>query len=248
MYLALFTVLACLWTCHCLVEKDEEQAQDHCGLLKQYLEASTVSVELTKRGFHRDLINTVELGPDTLGDVRVLLVHRWPSGVYVDPYQLAFMSDQRDWQILFDSTIDLEMPAHKTSGFLTYIYPSYTGPTPTILKVTIPVHGRYHEPSSVGEMFTSVYIDHPELLLRTEKCAQLNLLEPHTVVDAPCTVNNSSTCSWVRVHQQQELGPLSFQLPVGDGSAVVYICGGTLLATMICCAALSKYMWKHQII
>lgn len=248
MYLVLFSVLACLLTCHCLVDKVEPENQDHCVLLNQALEASTVSVELTKKGFHRDLINTVELRPDTLRDVRVLLVHTWPSGVYIDPYQLASMSDKRDWQILFDSTIDLELPAHKTSGFLTYVYPSYTGPTPTILKVTIPVHGRYHEPSFAGETFTSVYIEHPELLLRTEKCAQLNLLEPHTVVDAPCTATNSSNCSWVKVQRHQELGPLSFQVPVGDGSAVVYICGGTLLVTMICCVTLSKYMWRYRIV
>lgn len=73
-------------------------------------------------------------------------------------------------QILLDSAIDLEVPAHKTEGFVTYVYPTPDGPTPRLLKVTIPIHGRYHEPSLLGEMFTSVDIEPPELLLRTEKC------------------------------------------------------------------------------
>ncbi|XP_018525783.1 phosphatidylinositol-glycan biosynthesis class X protein [Lates calcarifer] len=245
MYFILYII--CIATCHCLIEKDEKN-ENHCGLLKQWLGSSSVSVEISKKGFHREVITTVELSPNVLSGVRVLLVYTWPRGVYIDPYQLASMRDQSDWQILIDSAIDLEVPAHKTSGFVSYVYPSPDGPTPRLLKVTIPIHGRYHEPSSDGELFTSVDIQPPELLLRTEKCLQFNNLEPHTVVDAPCTVNNSSMCPWVKIQSQQEHGPMSLQFPVGDRFLMIPVCGGTLLVTMICCVALSKYMWKHKII
>ncbi|KAM6921997.1 phosphatidylinositol-glycan biosynthesis class X protein [Xenentodon cancila] len=246
MYFVLLSVSTFLSTCYCLVEKDERQ--DHCAPLKQWL-GSSVSVELSKNGFHRELITTVKPKPGALGDVSVLLVYSWPSGVYVDPYQVASLRDHSDWQILLDSGIDLEAPAHKTSGFLTYVYPSHNGPTPSLLKVTIPVHGRYHMPSLVGKPFTAVHIEPPELLLWTEKCKQLNGLEPPTVVSAPCMFDNSSSCSWVKsYHQREELGPLRFQLPVGDGSMVHPVCGATLLVTTICCVALTKHMWKHRII
>ncbi|KAI3368329.1 hypothetical protein L3Q82_008036 [Scortum barcoo] len=218
-----------------------EKNDNHCGRLKQLLESSSVSVEIIKKGFHREVVTTVELSPDLLSDVIVLLVHRWPRGVYVDPYQLASLSDQSHWQILLDSAIDLEVPAHKTSGFVTYVYPTPDGPTSRLLKVTIPIHGRYHEPSLDGKTFTSVNIQPPELLLHTEKCTKLNNLEPHPVVDAPCSPDNSNTCPW-------EQGTVALQVPVGDGSLMPPVCGGTLLVTMICCAALSKYMWKHRII
>ncbi|XP_053178287.1 phosphatidylinositol-glycan biosynthesis class X protein [Scomber japonicus] len=247
MYLVLFSVLACLLTCHCLVEKGEEN-ENHCGFLKQGRETTSVSVEISNKGFHRDVVTTVELSPDGLSGVTVLLVHRWPSGVYVDPYQLASLRDHSDWQILLDSAIDLEVPAHKTSGFVTYVYPTLNEQTPGLIKVSIPIHGRYHEPSFVGETFTSVQIEPPELLLRTEKCTQLNDLKPHTVVDAPCAADNSSTCRWVKIQHQQESSYVSLQLPVGDGSLVTHVCGGTLLVTMICCAALSKFILKHQIV
>ncbi|XP_054458079.1 phosphatidylinositol-glycan biosynthesis class X protein [Anoplopoma fimbria] len=247
MYFVLFSVLACLLTCHCFIEKDVKQNESHCGLLKQWLASSLVSLEINKKGFHREVVTSVELSPDVLSGVRVLLVHRWPRGVFVDPYQLASLSEHGDWQLLLDSAIDLEVPAHKTAGFVTYVYPYLDGPTPR-LKVTIPIHGRYHEPNYDGEMFTSVDIEHPELLLRTEKCSQLSGLEPHTVVDAPCTHDNSSTCQWVKLQPQQERGPVGVQFPVGDGSLVTPVCGGTLLVTMLCCVALSKHMWKHRII
>ncbi|KAM7410339.1 hypothetical protein PAMA_001670 [Pampus argenteus] len=225
-------------------EKDE----NHCGFLKQWLEYTSVSVEISNKGFHREVVNTVELSPDVLSGVRVLLVHRWPNGIYIDPYQLASLRDHSDWQILLDSAIDLEVPAHKTSGFVTYLYPTLDEQTPNLLKVTIPIHGRYHEPSFVGKTSTSVEIQTPELLLRSKKCTQLNNFEPHTVVDAPCTVDNSSTCPWIKIQHQQGRGHVSLQFPVGDGSLMKPVCGGTLLVTMICCAALSKLMWKHQIV
>lgn len=247
MYFVLYSLLTFLSTCHCLVEKDETK-ENHCGLLKQWLESSLVSVEIIKKGFHREVVTTVELSPDVSRGVRVLLVHTWPRGVYVDPYQLASLSEQSNWQILLDSAIDLELPAHKTAGFVTYVYPTLDGPNPRLLKVTIPIHGRYHEPSFVGETFTSVDIEPPELLLRTEKCTQLNNLGPHTVMDAPCTHDNSSTCQWVKLQPQQERGPVGLQFPVGEGSLVTPVCGGTLLVTMLCCAALSRYIWKHRII
>ncbi|XP_028300912.1 phosphatidylinositol-glycan biosynthesis class X protein isoform X2 [Gouania willdenowi] len=222
MYLVLFALLV-FSTCHCL--DNNEENQDPCGLLRQWIETSSMSVDLNKEGYHR-----------------------WPRGVYVDPFQLASMSAQRDWQILLDSAIDLELPAHQTSGFVTFVYPGLSKLTSGPLKVTIPVHGRYHMPSSDGEAFTFITIEAPELLLRTETCTRLSSLEPHAVVNAPCTVNNLTTCGWVQIQQNQMIGPISFQIPVGDGSLVVPVCGGTLLITLICCVALTKYMWKHRIV
>lgn len=47
----------------------------------------------------REVVTTVELSPDALSGVRVMLVHRWPRGVYLDPYQLTSLSVQSDWQV-----------------------------------------------------------------------------------------------------------------------------------------------------
>lgn len=73
-------------------------------------------------------------------------------------------------QILVDSAIDLEVPAHKTSGFVAYVYPAFNEQIPSVLNISIPIHGRYHQPSFHGETFESIAIEPPKLLLRTEKC------------------------------------------------------------------------------
>lgn len=246
MYVFLFYALACLSTCHGLTEEDEKK-DNPCNVLQQLFESSAVSVDIKKNGFHRELVMSVELSHDDLRGVRVLLIQQWPRGVYVDPYQLTSLRDHRDWQFLIDSDIDLELPAHKTSGFVTYVYPSPDEPTPRSMKVTIPVHARYHEPAIDGKPFISVEIKPPKLLLWTDKSAQFDSSESHMIVEAPCTHRNSSTCLWLQLHQQQDGGSVSLQVPVGDKSLVTPVCAGTLLITMICCLKLSKYMWIHRI-
>uniref|UniRef100_A0A3Q2Y736 Phosphatidylinositol-glycan biosynthesis class X protein n=1 Tax=Hippocampus comes TaxID=109280 RepID=A0A3Q2Y736_HIPCM len=206
--------------------------------------STAVSIVIKNKGFHMELETTVELQlGSAFKDVRLLLLHTWPSGVYVDPYQLAFLSDAVDWQILVDSAIDLEVPAHKTSGFVAYVYPAFSEQTPGVLNISIPIHGRYHQPSFDGETFESIAIEPPKLLLRTEKCSQLADLEPHTATEAPCTADNTSMCLWI-----QRPGDVILRFPVGDGSLVTPVCGVTLAVTMICCWVLSKYMWKQRIV
>ncbi|XP_077440403.1 phosphatidylinositol-glycan biosynthesis class X protein [Vanacampus margaritifer] len=245
MYFTLFypSVLTILLTCHYLTVKGENS----CATLKQWLQSTAISLEIKNKGFHREVETTVELQPGAFRDVRVLLLHTWPSGVYVDPYQLAFLSDTVDWQILVDSAIDLEVPAHKTSGFVAYVYPAFSEQTPGMLKVRIPIHGRYHQPSFGGETFESIAIKPPKLLLRTEECSQLDDLEPHMVREAPCNADNTSMCLWIQV-QYERPGDETLRLPVGDGSLVTPVCAVTLAVTMICCLTLSKYIWKHRIV
>ncbi|XP_068599849.1 phosphatidylinositol-glycan biosynthesis class X protein [Brachionichthys hirsutus] len=244
MYSVLFCVVSCISICYCSFEKDKNS----CGLLAEILETSSVSVEINKKGFHRDVVITIELSPDALSGFRVLLAQRWPRGVYIDPYQLASLSNQSDWQILLDAAIDLEEPAHKTSGFVTYVYFTHEGPTPSQLRVTIPIHGRYQKPSCDENAFALVEIEPLELLLWTESGMQCDAGGSLTVVDAPCNPDNLSTCAWVKLKYCKDRGPLGLQFPVGDGSLETPVCAGTLLVTMICCVALSKYIWEHRII
>ncbi|XP_008305360.1 phosphatidylinositol-glycan biosynthesis class X protein isoform X2 [Cynoglossus semilaevis] len=243
MYFTLLFALTCLVTCHGFVGTDEKN-ESHCGLLKSVLDYTLLSVKMDKNGFHREVITTVQLGSIVPSSIRISLVYQWPKGVFIDPYQVTSQKEHSNWQILIDSAIDLEVPAHKTEGFVSYAYPT-NGPSLRLRKVIIPIHGRYHEPSAVGKTFISVDIPAPDLLIRSDECTNLSDMDPHTVVNAPCTADNASICSWVKVHFQ-ELGHMSFQLPVGDSSLVLPVCGGTLLVTLICCVVLSKYMWTHR--
>lgn len=47
----------------------------------------------------RQVTAIVEHRPEVLRGVSMLMVYRWPRGVYVDPYELASLRDQSDWQV-----------------------------------------------------------------------------------------------------------------------------------------------------
>uniref|UniRef100_A0A8C6TPY3 Phosphatidylinositol-glycan biosynthesis class X protein n=1 Tax=Neogobius melanostomus TaxID=47308 RepID=A0A8C6TPY3_9GOBI len=241
-YLLLFSTFAYLLESH---STNNDDASNDCRFLEHV--NSDVSLTLLKTGFHRELVTTVQF--NTHGFLgKLLLVYSWPKDIYVDPYQLVSLGEQRNWEMLLDSTIDLEMPAHKSSGFHTYLYPHLEELTAEQINLTVPIHGRYQKPSFNGNAFESVIIHPPDLLLRPVKnCIQPQKLESYTMVDAPCTANNSSTCQWIKVNHQKLPGPVTLQFPVGDVSLVIPVSGGTLLVTIICCVVLSISAWRRQI-
>lgn len=69
------------------------------------------------------------------------------------------------WQVLLDSALDLEAPAHVSSAFSALVFLS----PPEPLQAAVPVHGRYHKASSSGG-WERVVIEPPRLLLRSEHC------------------------------------------------------------------------------
>ncbi|KAM9831344.1 phosphatidylinositol-glycan biosynthesis class X protein [Neosynchiropus ocellatus] len=219
-----------------------------CKSLNLYVQSTSLSLLLKNKGFHREVETIVRFPSDIYPGFKVLLVYRWPSGIYVDPYQLSTLNEQNNWQILLDSPVDLEAPAHLTTGFITHVYPDLSQQTSPLLRVSIPIHARYHKPSTDGSTFTTVDIGPPDLLVRAELCSHFENVEPHAIFNAPCAADSSSTCQWLKIRNQQHPPEhMSLRVPVGDGLLVTPVCVGTLLVTMICCAALSKVMWTHRI-
>lgn len=68
------------------------------------------------------MVTTVELSPDALSGVRVMLVHRWPRGVYLDPYQLTSLSDQSDWQVGMSLYLEINITNHIHVHYVLIIY------------------------------------------------------------------------------------------------------------------------------
>ncbi|XP_017334116.1 phosphatidylinositol-glycan biosynthesis class X protein isoform X2 [Ictalurus punctatus] len=189
-----------------------------CGFTSSWLESVVMSMKLTKQGFHR-----------------------LPNGVYMDQYQLADLREEMGLQVLLDSALDLEAPAHVSSAFSALVFLS----PPEPLQAAVPVHGRYHKASSSGG-WERVVIEPPRLLLRSEHCDTVNPGIPHRVVDAPCTVQNQTLCSWLEVHGLQ-VPSVSVKLPVGDSSLIIPVCAVTTLVSLLCSAFLFRAVWKHGI-
>lgn len=222
----------------------ETERSFNCNFTRKWLESIITSVELNKRGFHRELVTTFEFKPGFPDVLKLLLVHKLPNGVYIDPYQIASLKNS-DLKVLLDSSIDLEAPAHKFVGFTAFVYTSL-GRGNLKISISIPLHGRYHKPSLEGKMIELVNIEHPRLLLRTDTCAQPRNFQPTVVL--PCTSDNSSLCQWCENHFNEELSRLHFEIPLGDESMMTAVCAGTFVVTLVCCALLSRNIWEHKIL
>ncbi|KAK3562366.1 hypothetical protein QTP86_033438 [Hemibagrus guttatus] len=173
-------------------------------------------MKLAKYGFHRDLVYEVRHEP-TSHPVKALLLHTLPSGVYMDQYQLADLREEMGLQVLLDSALDLESPAHVSSAFSALVFLGPHDP----LHAAVPVHGRYHKASS-SDGWEQIIINPPRLLLRSEHLLgdTVDPGLPHRVVEAPCTTQNQSLCSWLEIHGLQPPAPpvrMSSTIFSGDG-------------------------------
>ncbi|XP_053368971.1 phosphatidylinositol-glycan biosynthesis class X protein [Clarias gariepinus] len=211
-----------------------------CGFESSWLESVVMSMKLNKQGFHRDLVYVVRHEP-TSHPVKALLLHQLPNGVYMDQYQLADLKEEMGLQVLLDSALDLEAPAHVSSPFTAFVFLS----PPDLLQAAVPVHGRYHKASTLGG-WERVIIKPPRLLLRPEHCDTVNPGSSHRLVDAPCTIQNQSLCSWVEI-QGLQIPSVSLELPVGDSSLIIPVCAVTTLVSVLCSAFLFRAVWKHGI-
>ncbi|XP_051766401.1 phosphatidylinositol-glycan biosynthesis class X protein isoform X2 [Ctenopharyngodon idella] len=211
--------------------------EDNC-FPSEFLESLSMSVKITKAGFHRDLQYSVQWGKVD-HDVKALLVQKLPSGVYMDEYQLETLKQDTGLEVLLDSKVDLEAPEYLSSGFTALVFLSGKH------KATVPVHGRYHRPSNSSQKWVKVDIESPRLLLRSDQCETLRAGVHHVVTDAPCTVRNHSICSWLEILDLKDTGAVSLEIPVGDSSMILSVCVGTVLTAALSCIYLLRSIWKH---
>ncbi|XP_061095960.1 phosphatidylinositol-glycan biosynthesis class X protein isoform X2 [Conger conger] len=210
----------------------------------KWLESFKMTRAVWKMGFHRELVTTVECGPHSPEELHALLVQNLPRGVYVDPYQLASLQQDAGLQVLLDSEVDLEAPAYVSNGLSMFVYPTRDPGHPRNLQAVVPIHGRYHRPSS-GPGWERIEIEPPRLFLRANDCVPLLPVAPRVLMDAPCSGQNLSMCKWMEIQLTQDQRHISLDLPVGDQSLVVLVCAGTMLVTLLCCVLIANAIWRH---
>ncbi|MBN3325550.1 PIGX protein, partial [Atractosteus spatula] len=223
-----------------------QSGEERCGFTRQWLESLTVSRELRKNGFHRELVTSVCCGLGSPKNLHFLLVERLPKGIYIDPYQLTSEQHDTGLQVLLDTEIDVEAPAYISSAFSALVYPTRDPASPVCLKAVVPIHGRYHRPSDSGKRTAPIDIENPRLLLRADSCDLPPNFIPYTLTDAPCTALNHSMCRWLQIHSAQEPGPLRLEIPVGDMRLVGFVSAATLLVTLLSCGYLAGAVWRNE--
>ncbi|XP_056615084.1 phosphatidylinositol-glycan biosynthesis class X protein [Triplophysa dalaica] len=209
----------------------------------EWLTSVKMSMKIAKAGFHRTPIQYSVWKSDH--DVKALLVQKLPSGVYMDEYQLANMREDTGLEVLLDSKVDLEAPEYLSTEFTAFIFLSASEDSGQHA-ATVPVHARYHRPSDSGHVRVKVDIESPRLLIRSDQCKIPPPGSSHVVVDAPCTLSNVSVCSWLKILDLKETGPVSLEIPVGDATQTVTVCVVTVLVTLLSCSLILRAMWKHS--
>ncbi|XP_039345487.1 phosphatidylinositol-glycan biosynthesis class X protein isoform X2 [Mauremys reevesii] len=131
----------------------------------------TVTQQLLKEGFHRDLLTKVELGAgdEAIGSCTVAIKEHLPTGLYVDPYELASLQQHNLTEaLMIPDIVDVESPEYLATDLAIVVYMKPDPQCASCFKAMLPVHCRYHRPTEDdGEALT--LLKSPEILIHCHK-------------------------------------------------------------------------------
>ncbi|NXL50048.1 PIGX protein, partial [Podilymbus podiceps] len=208
---------------------------------------ATVTQELLKEGFHREMLVKVQFGAvgEDTGGCTVTARTRLPPGIYVDPYELASLQQHNFTKaVLIPDGIDVEAPEYLATDLLVLLYMEPDSGCSRCFRGALPVHGRYHRPAEERED-ALVVLKNPEILL----CCCDSLLSAECwkpdEVEAPCSGKNDDPCQWYSVTQKPASEELILQVPVGLRQHSSLVCVVTLLATVLCCSLILAAVCRY---
>ncbi|KFO85112.1 Phosphatidylinositol-glycan biosynthesis class X protein, partial [Buceros rhinoceros silvestris] len=208
---------------------------------------ATVTQELLKEGFHKDLLVKVELGVvgEDAGGCTVAARTRLPRGIYVDPYEMASLQQHNLTKaVLIPDVIDVEAPEYLATDLLVLLYMEPDLQCSRCFRAAVPVHGRYHRPAEEREE-ALVVLKSPELLV----CCCDHRLSAEcwkpVEVEAPCSGKNNGPCGWYSLTHKPAYGESILQVPVGLRQHSSLVCVVTLLATMLCSSLILTAVCKY---
>uniref|UniRef100_A0A452IM52 Phosphatidylinositol-glycan biosynthesis class X protein n=1 Tax=Gopherus agassizii TaxID=38772 RepID=A0A452IM52_9SAUR len=207
----------------------------------------TVTQQLLKEGFHRDLLTKVELGAgdEAIGSCTVAIKEHLPTGLYVDPYELASLQQHNLTEaLMIPDTVDVESPEYLATDLAIVVYTKPDPQCASCFKAMLPVHCRYHRPTeNDGEALT--VLKSPEILIHCHKSFPSVECWKYSEVEAPCSVRNRHTCHWNNVKYKHVNKEVILKVPVGLKQHGTLVCAVTLLTTVLCSslvlAAVCKY-------
>ncbi|XP_060689946.1 phosphatidylinositol-glycan biosynthesis class X protein [Hemiscyllium ocellatum] len=189
----------CLCLCVAVVTCDDPLYSE------PWLRSVSLNRHIVKNGFHRELVMDVDLGEGAQPGCRIVIKEQLPQGLYVDPYELASMREQKSKEIFVQDEIDIEAPEYlsATHAIIVYLKPDlrhhghFTG--------TVPVHVRYHRPTDREEAIALVTLPGPQLMIHCQENSPLPESWKLGVTQAPCSASNHSICIWLNVNYQNRL-------------------------------------------
>ncbi|NXK92075.1 PIGX protein, partial [Formicarius rufipectus] len=204
----------------------------------------TVTQELLKEGFHRDLLVKVELGEDAGGCAVAARIHL-PRGVYVDPYELAMLQQHNVTKAaLIPEAVDVEAPEYQATEAVLLLELEADPGRARRFGAAVPLHARYHRPATQSQT-ASVPLGSPEVLLC---CCHRHLAaecwEP-VEVGVPCSAETNIPCQWHRTTHRPAREELVLEVPVGLREHSSLVCAVTLLTTLLCAGLILAATYRH---
>ncbi|KAJ9601554.1 hypothetical protein L9F63_000297 [Diploptera punctata] len=192
---------------------------------------ATIIRRIENEGFHRDVNSLVEIvtGHSTLwGECMLILEEHMPSGLYVNPDQLADLRRVNQLQGCPIGKVDIEAPQKDSTPHSVQVY-SHLNRTENLLSahLSLPFHVRYHSPIAHGG-YSIVKLGAPSLLLRCQndvQCVQGRR------VQAPCRPCKTEMCQWVNLTYKTNSPRINMYVPVGNSSHQGLVTLVTLLVT-----------------
>ncbi|NXP11794.1 PIGX protein, partial [Thinocorus orbignyianus] len=208
---------------------------------------ATVTQELLKEGFHRDLLVKVELGAvgEDAEGCAVAARARLPPGIYVDPDELASLQQHNSTKVvLIPDAIDVEAPEYLAPEILVLLHMEPDSRCSGCFRAAVPVHGRYHRPAAQSED-ALVVLKSPEVLVCCcDSGLSAECWKP-AEVEAPCLGKTRGPCQWYSKTHKLASEEWILQVPVGLRQHSSLVCVVTLLATVLSSSLILAAVCKY---
>uniref|UniRef100_G3T1M3 Phosphatidylinositol-glycan biosynthesis class X protein n=1 Tax=Loxodonta africana TaxID=9785 RepID=G3T1M3_LOXAF len=203
--------------------------------------------EVLKDGFHRDLLIKVKFGEsiEDLQTCRLLIKQHIPTGLFVDPYELASLQERNITEAMMVSeNFNIEAPNYLSEESEILIYARQDSQCVDCFQAFLPVHYRYHRPHSKdGETF--IVVNNPDLLMYCDQEFPILKCWAQSEVGAPCTLKNKDTCQWKNMKYKSVNKNVTLRVPVGLTVHTSLVCSVTLLVTILCSTSILVAVFKY---
>ncbi|KAM4889413.1 phosphatidylinositol-glycan biosynthesis class X protein, partial [Thomomys bottae] len=203
--------------------------------------------EVLKDGFHRDLVIKVKFGEsiEDLQTCRLLIRHYIPTGLFVDPYELASLREKNVTEaVMVSEHFNIEAPNYLSRESEILMYARKDVQCIDCFHAFLPVHYRYHRPHSKdGE--THIVINNPDLLMYCDQEFPVLKCWTQSKVAAPCAFKSKDICQWNNMKYKSILKNVTLHVPVGLTIHTSLVCSVTLLITILCSILILLAVFKY---
>lgn len=207
----------------------------------------TITREVLKRGFHRDLVTRVKVHNygKQIESCSILLQETIPSGLFLDPYQLSSLRQHNLTEVIVLHSVDIEAPEYLSAEFNALVYTRADESCDDCFISSVPIHARYHRPSAQATA-VSIVLHQPQLLIHCSKDFLLRGCSDYPLLEAPCGPANEMKCQWMDIPYTEVKEKLDLQLPVGIIHHGPAVCIVTVAVTLFCTGLILQSVYKHR--